>query len=177
MPLLSMMSSERATYLPTLSLFPKGDMLNSRRTMVCVTPFLLCPTPRSVKPSHPPTLPAPRRGLARYSPARPGRSFVTRPAHRLPCNRLPGTRRVPFIDPHFGILHLAQQPEAVQRLPQHPASFLNIRFVAFCLLAQLTKPIDKRRELGVKNAFQILLHEARERRRHSTRADRDLRMT
>src|SRR5207245_3234779 len=37
-PLLSTISSDRATYLPTLSPFPNGDMLNSRSTIAHV-PF------------------------------------------------------------------------------------------------------------------------------------------
>src|SRR5690349_9364792 len=97
MPLLSMMSSERATYLPTLSPFPNGDMLNSSKTILS--------------------------------------SRLSFDARR--CRRS-------LVQPHLGILHLAQQPESVQRLPQHRAAFLDVRFVAFRLLAQLAQPVDKR---------------------------------
>src|SRR4029078_8075417 len=159
-----MMSSERETYLLTLSPLPKGDILNSSNTM----PFLSSNV--TICLCRPP---APR---LTFSPTHPRRNHSHPPTHRLLCNRLPGTSLFPFIEPHFGILHLAQQPEAVQGFPQHRASFLDVRLIALRLLAQLAKPVDERDELAVQDALQIFFHKTRQRWRHTARADRDARM-
>ena len=135
-PLLSTMSNERETNLLTLSPLPKGDMLNSSKTMRFLSSTVtmcLC------HPSTPLT----------FSPTHPRRNHSHPPTHRLLRNRLPGTRLFPFIEPYFGILHLAQQTETVQGFPQHRASLLDVRLITLRLLAQLTKPVDERHELTI----------------------------
>src|SRR4026209_1555696 len=94
-PLLSMMSNDRETYLLTLSPLPKGDILNSSNTM----PFLSSSVTICLCRPPPPRL--------TFSPPPPTRHHSHPPPHRLLCNRLPGTSLFPFIEPHFGILHLA----------------------------------------------------------------------
>src|SRR6185503_20259177 len=196
-PLLSMMSNERETNLLTLSPLPKGDILNSSKTMrflsSTVTMCLYHPSTPLVLRSHPPgpgaiilthrptdclaivypvrafnllTLPPQAQSFSptdppiasqsftryaplTFSPTHPRRNHSHPPTHRLLRNRLLGTRLFPFIEPFFGILHLAQQTETVQGFPQHRASLLDVRLITLRLLAQLTKPVDERHELTI----------------------------
>src|SRR6476469_5732668 len=97
-PLLSMMSNERETYLLTLSPLPKGDILNSSKTMRFLSSTVtmcLCPA-QSFSPTGPPIA---SQSFTRYAP------LTCSPAHP----RRAETRLFPFIEPDFGILHLAQQ--------------------------------------------------------------------
>src|SRR4029079_19644190 len=169
-PLLSTMSNERETNLLTLSPLPKGDMLNSSKTMrflsSTVTMCLCHPSTPLVLRSHPPGPPIASQSFTRYAP------LTFSPTHP----RRAETRLFPFIDPYFGILHLAQQTEPVQGFPQHRASFLDVRLITLRLLAQLTKPVDERHELTVQNALEIFFHESGQRRCHAARADRHARM-
>src|SRR6188508_2723569 len=208
-PLLSTMSNERETNLLTLSPLPKGDILNSSKTMrflsSTVTMCLYHPSTPLVLRSHPPgpgaiilthrptdcfaivypvrtfnllTHPPQAQSFSPTDPPIASQSFTRyAPLTFSPTHpRRAETRLVPFIEPYFGILHLAQQTETVQGFPQHRASFLDVRLITLRLLAQLTKPVDERHELTVQNALEIFFHESGQRRRHATRADRHARM-
>src|SRR5690349_621812 len=90
-PLLSMMSNERETYLLTLSPLPKGDILNSSKTMrflsstvtMCFCYLRAPPVYLLTRP------PCPRRdaGLPNTHPPTPGDPLLPDPALRLLRNR------------------------------------------------------------------------------------------
>src|SRR6185437_6121219 len=83
----------------------------------------------------------------------------------------------PSFQPYFGILYLAEEAKAVERVTEQYPPLFGIRLIHLGLFTQLPQPLDKIDEFRIEDPFQILFHESGKGWHHTACTDRHSHMS